>query len=842
MAEPSSIQFSGLNPEEVTAAREKFGLNELEKDGVSPIRRAIRDLFREPMFLLLLAASILYFISGQTGEGIFMLVAIVLVSTISLYQDARSRHALDALKKLTEPLTQVIRDGQHQNIPSSELVPGDIFIVEEGNLIPADGIILQANDCSVNESILTGESFTVTKSVSDSDELNDELYQGTLVTGGLAIARVTATGKRTRMGQIGKQLVSIKEEPTPLQAQIASFVKKMALAGLFVFVIVWLIHYLQTRVILDSLLKALTLAMSILPEEIPVAFTTFMALGAWRLLQKGIIVKQTTTVEALGSASVICTDKTGTLTENRMSLAGLYSWENRSFHEPGAAPSPAIRDLIRVAMFASEPIPFDPMEKALHEAYIQDREQDERPVYQMEKEYPLGGKPPMMTHIFRSVNGQRIIAAKGAPEAILKVSNITTDQQADFLKAVETYAKKGFRVLGIAQGLMPEDARNYPETQQEITFRLLGLIAFYDPPKPGIKQVLETFYDAGISVKILTGDNALTTQSIAREIHFRGSDTVIEGSDLVKLSDAELKQKVEQYQLYARLFPEAKLRIIEALKANQEVVAMTGDGVNDGPALKAAHIGIAMGEQGSELAKKAASLVITDDDLGKMAEAVAMGRKIYTNLKKAIRYIISIHIPIILTVFIPLALGWAFPSIFTPVHVIFLELIMGPTCSIIYENEPMEAGTMQAKPRPFQSTFFSWRELSVSIVQGLIITIACLGIYQYAWRSGLDETATRTMVFLTLVTANIFLTLVNRSFRFTIFTTIRYNNRLIPLITGLTVLLTILLLLVPAFRDFFGFRHLDSNLYIYCILAGAISVLWMEPIKYLRGLQEKNQE
>ncbi len=842
MAEPSSIQFSGLNPEEVTAAREKFGLNELEKDGVSPIRRAIRDLFREPMFLLLLAASILYFISGQTGEGIFMLVAIVLVSTISLYQDARSRHALDALKKLTEPLTQVIRDGQHQNIPSSELVPGDIFIVEEGNLIPADGIILQANDCSVNESILTGEAFTVSKSVSDSDELNDELYQGTLVTGGLAIARVTATGKRTRMGQIGKQLVSIKEEPTPLQAQIASFVKKMALAGLFVFVIVWLIHYLQTRVILDSLLKALTLAMSILPEEIPVAFTTFMALGAWRLLQKGIIVKQTTTVEALGSASVICTDKTGTLTENRMSLAGLYSWENRSFHEPGAAPSPAIRDLIRVAMFASEPIPFDPMEKALHEAYIQDREQDERPVYQMEKEYPLGGKPPMMTHIFRSVNGQRIIAAKGAPEAILKVSNITTDQQADFLKAVETYAKKGFRVLGIAQGLMPEDARNYPQTQQEITFRLLGLIAFYDPPKPGIKQVLETFYDAGISVKILTGDNALTTQSIAREIHFRGSDTVIEGSDLVKLSDAELKQKVEQYQLYARLFPEAKLRIIEALKANQEVVAMTGDGVNDGPALKAAHIGIAMGEQGSELAKKAASLVITDDDLGKMAEAVAMGRKIYTNLKKAIRYIISIHIPIILTVFIPLALGWAFPSIFTPVHVIFLELIMGPTCSIIYENEPMEAGTMQAKPRPFQSTFFSWRELSVSIVHGLIITIACLGVYQYAWRSGLDETATRTMVFLTLVTANIFLTLVNRSFRFTIFTTIRYNNRLIPLITGLTVLLTILLLLVPAFRDFFGFRHLDSNLYIYCILAGAISVLWMEPIKYLRGLQEKNQE
>jgi Ca2+-transporting ATPase len=838
MADPATFPYTGLSPDEVTAAREKFGLNELDKDGESAIWRAVKDLFREPMFLLLLAASILYFISGQQSEGFFMLVAIVLVSAISLYQDARSRHALDALKKLTQPLTQVIRDGRRQTIPSSELVPGDVFIVEEGNLIPADGTILQANDCSVNESILTGESFTVSKSADASGD--KELFQGTLVTGGLAIATVTATGKRTRMGKIGKQLISIKEEPTPLQAQIASFVKKMALAGILVFLIVWLIHFLQTRLLLDSLLKALTLAMSILPEEIPVAFTTFMALGAWRLLQKGIIVKQTTTVEALGSASVICTDKTGTLTENRMSLAGLYNWEDRSFQDPSTTPSRQTMELIRVAMFASEPIPFDPMEKALHQAYSAHREQDERPLFQMEKEYPLGGKPPMMTHVFRSSSGERIIAAKGAPEAIMNVCRLADQESAAYIQAVETFAKKGFRVLGIAEGNLPAGSTVYPDTQQELPFRLLGLIAFYDPPKPGIREVLQTFYNAGITVKILTGDNALTTQSIAREIHFRGSDTVIEGSELVELSDSALKQKVEQYQLYARLFPEAKLRIIEALKANQEVVAMTGDGVNDGPALKAAHIGIAMGDKGSELAKKAASLVITDDDLGKMAEAVAMGRKIYTNLKKAIRYIISIHIPIILTVFIPLALGWAFPSIFTPVHVIFLELIMGPTCSIIYENEPMEAGTMLAPPRPFQSTFFSWRELSVSIVQGLLITAACLGIYQYAWQTGQDETGTRTMVFLTLVVANIFLTLVNRSFNYTILTTLGYRNRLIPLMIGITIALTILLLWIPSFRSFFGFRHLESWQYLLCCMAGIASVVWIEPIKYARGLRAKN--
>lgn len=835
MTEPTSFPYSGLKADEVEKIRLESGWNELDKSGQSPIWTAVKALFQEPMFLLLLAASILYFISGQTGEGLFMVAAIVLVSTISLYQDARSRHALEALNKLTEPLTQVIRDGIHQSIPSRELVPGDIIIVEEGNLIPADGQILKANDFTVNESILTGESFGVTKSA-ESTEGNNEVFQGTLVTGGLAFAVVTATGRRTKMGQIGKQLVSIKEEPTPLQAQVASFVKKMALTGIVIFLLVWLIHYMQTRAVLDSLLKALTLAMSILPEEIPVAFTTFMALGAWRLLQKGIIVKQTTTVEALGSASVICTDKTGTITENRMSLAGLYSWKNHRFQELAGNLDEEGKELIRMAMFASEPVPFDPMEKAIHEAYSANFRVDERPLYQMEKEYPLDGKPPMMTHVFLSERGDRIIAAKGAPEALLNVSNISLQEQEEFKAVLQSYGEKGYRVLavGMADGTLKE----FPAVQQELHFQLVGFLAFYDPPKPGIKEVFKSFYEAGIKVKILTGDNALTTRSIANEVDFRGTEAVIEGSSLIGLSDEEVQQKVNQYQIFARLFPEAKLRIIEALKGNQEVVAMTGDGVNDGPALKAAHIGIAMGNKGSELAQKAASLVITDDDLGKMVEAVAMGRKIYTNLKKAIRYIISIHIPIILIVFLPLALGWIYPDIFTPVHVIFLELIMGPTCSIIYENEPMEPGTMQVPPRPFSSTFFSLRELSVSILQGLVITAFCLGIYQFASRGGVDENGTRTMVFLTLVTANVFLTLVNRSFQYTIFTTIQYRNRLMPLIISVTILMTVLLVVVAPIRDFFGFRHLESGQYLICLLAGMISVVWYEPVKYWRRMMK----
>jgi Ca2+-transporting ATPase len=824
---PSSSSFMGLNRDQVAAARAIHGWNETDHKKEAPFWRAMKDLLKEPMFLLLLSASVLYFISGQIREGVFMVFAIVLVSTISLYQDARSRHALDALKKLTEPVARVIRERKELYIPSRELVPGDVFIVEEGGLIPADGQILQANDCYVNEAILTGESFAVAKEMNS--PLN-QLFQGCIVTGGLAIAEVTAIGQTTKLGQIGKRMAGIREEPTPLQKQIASFVKKMALAGVLIFLVVWLIHFQKTGLLLDSLLKALTLAMSILPEEIPVAFTTFMALGAWRLLQLGIIVKQTTTVEALGSASVICTDKTGTLTENKMSLAAVYSVPDKSNDAK----------LIRVAMFASEPIPFDPMEKALHNAYAASIETDERSDFQMEKEYPLEGKPPMMTHIFRAGDGRRVIAAKGAPEAIFAVSKTDKSTLQAAVNALEDFAAQGYRVLAVAEADFAEDGTTYPEQQQSFSFHLLGLVAFYDPPKPEISTVLNAFYEAGIKVKILTGDNAITTQSIARKIGFRGSETVIEGSVLMNLSEDERTKQINEYQVFARMFPEAKLTIIENLKSRNEVVAMTGDGVNDGPALKAAHIGIAMGVKGSELAKKAASLVLTDDDLGRMVDAIAMGRKIYSNLKKAIQYIISIHIPIILTVFLPLAFGWIYPSIFSPVHVIFLELIMGPTCSIIYENEPMEAGTMQAPPRPLQATFFSWRELSISILQGLVITAACLAIYQYAVDSGSDEAGVRTMVFLTLITANIFLTLVNRSFFYTIFTTIRYPNKLVPVIILITLVITALLLTIPSFRIFFGFRELSIHYYLASMLAGSLSVLWMEPVKAFLLIRKKN--
>ncbi len=823
----NTFDINGLSQEQVLAAREKFGSNNLDYKKENGFLEAVKSLVKEPMVILLLVASIIYFISGDIGDGIFLASAIVLVATISLYQDSRSRDALEKLKNFTQPTCKVIRDSEIIEISSEELVLGDSLVVEEGTLIAADGIIIHSNDFSVNESILTGESLSVEK---DANKEGNQVFRGTSVASGLAIATVTAIGNETKLGKIGKSLESIEEEETPLELQISNFVKKMVFAGAIVFLVVWGINYFKSYDVLDSLLKALTLAMSILPEEIPVAFTTFMALGAWRLMKMGIVVKQMKTVETLGSATVICTDKTGTITENKMSLAKIFVLGSDKISEPESTLTDAEKNLIEIAMWASEPIPFDPMEIALNAAYAKIISQDERPNFELVHEYPLGGKPPMMTHIFANKAGKRFIAAKGAAEAIMNVSVLTETEKQKINEVIDTLAKEGYRILAVGEAQF--DGNNYPKIQQEFKFGFKGLVAFYDPPKKNIQAVLKSFYKAGIDVKIITGDNAATTTAIAKQIGFKGHERSLTGDELMQLSETELRKRVKDTNLFTRMFPEAKLRIINALKAQNEIVAMTGDGVNDGPALKAAHIGIAMGKKGTEIAKQAASLILVEDDLSKMVDAVAMGRKIYTNLKKAIQYIISIHIPIVLTVFIPLALGWLFPNIFSPVHIIFLELIMGPTCSIIYENEPMEKNTMSQQPRPATNTFFSWKELTISVIQGLMITAGTLAVYQYGVYEGYNESLTRTLVFATLIIANIFLTLVNRSFYYSIFTTLMYKNNLVLLIISITLVLMGLLIFVPPLANFFGFAPMNIAQFGICTAIGIISVIWFEVVKW----------
>ncbi len=779
------------------------------------------------MVILLIVISIIYFIVGNIADGMFLSFAVVIVALISLFQDSKSRHALEKLRAFSQPKSKVIRDGKVQEISAENLVVGDCMMVEEGKTVAADGIIIHANDFSVDESLLTGESLPVYKDSTSADKL---IFHGTTVASGLAIAIITKIGNSTRLGKIGKSLESIKEEETPLERQIKSFVKKMVVAGSIVFTVVWLINYTRSLNVLDSLIKALALAMSILPEEIPVAFTTFMALGAWRMMKMGIVVKQMKTVETLGSASVICTDKTGTLTENRMALAKIYAIQSDRFYGvEELTVEPAAWEVLTLAMWASEPIPFDPMEVALHNAYSNSIAKDVRSEFRMIHEYPLGGKPPMMTHVFENKSGTRIIAAKGAAEAFMELSNLSDKEKKNINRAIISLATEGYRILAV--GTSNFAGSDFPALQQQFQFSFRGLVAFYDPPKKNIRSVLESFYNAGIKVKIITGDNSETTSAIAGQIGFKGAGDCISGDDLMKLSEQELKIRVNTLSIFTRMFPEAKLKIINALKANSQIVAMIGDGVNDGPALKAAHIGIAMGKKGTEVAKQAASLILMEDDLSKMIEAVAMGRRIYSNLKKAIQYIISIHIPIILTVFTPLALGWIYPTIFSPLHIIFLELIMGPTCSIIYENEPMEKNTMFQRPRSFSTTFFNWRELSTSMIQGIMITVGTLATYQYAISQGANEQLTRTMVFACLIAANISLTLINRSFFYSVFTVITYRNNLVPFIIGLTLVISGALIYWAPLALFFGFEPLTVFELLVSTLAGFVSVAWYEFVK-----------
>ena len=821
--------LKGLTEEEVQRSRQKFGFNQMKQIEKSNWLKLLFDIVREPMLILLIIIAVIYLAVGNYGEALFMLAAIIVVSGISFYQDNRSQKALEELEKLNEPLSRVIRNSKIVEIPTHEIAVGDLCITEEGKMINADGKIVHSNDFSVNESSLTGESFSVFKDNSSEDR---QIYNGTSTVSGLAVFEVEHIGKETKLGKIGESISSIKEEKSPLQMQIEQFLKYMAIAGVIVFLLVCIVNYYHTRNIVDSLLNGLTLAMSILPEEIPVAFTTFMALGAWKLMRDGIIIKKSTIVETLGSATVICTDKTGTITENSMHLKAVYDFKSGKAFNDQQFSDESVSELIQYAMWSSEPVPFDPMEKSLHQVYGKTQIVDLRPEFEMFHEYPLEGRPPMMTHLFKNAKGERIIAAKGAPEAILEVCQLSENDQIKIRKEIDAFGKQGYRLLGVAKSNFEGD--DFPKKQQDIPFEFLGLVVFYDPPKKGISEVFRKFTEAGIKIKVITGDNAQTTKSIAEQAGITGVSNPVNGDEISPISEEELMKIVDQKVLFTRMFPEAKLRVINALKMNNEVVVMLGDGVNDGPALKAAHIGVAMGEKGTEIAKAAAAVILTNDDLGKLVIAIAAGRRIYTNIKKAVQYIISIHIPIILTVSLPLFLGWAFPQIFTPVHVIFLELVMGPTCSIVYENEPMEKNSMTQKPRPISETFLSMRELVISIIQGLVITAGVLFIYQLTYRNGGDEEMTRSMVFTTLIFANILLSFVNRSFYYTMFESFRNKNNLLIYITSATFLMLMMMLYVDPITQFFKLTSLNFNQLLTAGSAAVISVMWFEIYKLVK--------
>lgn len=811
----------GLQEAEAQKRLVQHGKNSLHLNESKRLLWILRDIVKEPMFILLVVACLLYFILGNASEGFMMMAALLFVAAISVYQELKSATALAALQELTEPRARVIRDGTTKEILLEDVVPGDMIVVEEGEKIPADARIVVLNDLSVNEAILTGEAFPVEKDTAD----NNRLFQGTVINSGRCIAEVTATGSQTELGKLGKSIVTYVETKTSLQKQIDIFVRRLALFGILAFLLIFSINYWNTRDLITSLLYGLTLAMSAIPEEIPVAFSSFMALGAHAISKLGVITRQPQVVENLGAVNVICLDKTGTITANKMAVDTVYHFPMGETTEATQHAGSA-KTVLYYAFLASEQSPFDAMEKAIVEAYAATG--PVLPRLEMVKEYPLQGRPPMMTHVYEK-EGVCIAAAKGGVERVVGVCRLPLAKEKAVLQMAQSMAAKGHRVLGVATAVC--NNKVFPQEQDDFAWTFVGLLSLSDPPKPFIGEVLQEFYQAGIAVKLLTGDHAQTAISIAEKVGLTMGSKVYSGDDVLKATGEELTRMVAESNMFTRMFPEAKLKVIKSLQDGGAIVAMTGDGVNDGPALKASNIGIALGKGGTEVARQSADIILTDDDLRNITMAIRQGRKIFSNLKKAVRYIVSIHIPIILVAALPVVLGWKYPNIFTPIHVIFLELIMGPTCSIFFEREPAEANLMHLPPRKKDAWLFEKGELFISIVQGLLVAMGALLLFYFYAKDGALLTQVRTVVFTALIFSNIFLTYVNRSFQQTIFKTFRYKNNLALPVLLLSLLFLFLLHFVPVVQQVFGLAPISLTMFFTCLFTALLSVGWFEFFK-----------
>ena len=809
--------LTGLSSAEAAARLQKSGPNTFQDAGPG-IWEKVRSVVLDPMLLLLIGTAVLYFVLGKAPEGLLMVAAIILITSISFYQEYRSGRALKALRKLMEPKVRVLRDGKEAALLSALLVPGDIVLISEGEKIPADARILEANDLTVNESLLTGESFPVDKGAGDL-----RLFQGTLINTGRCTAEVTATGMRTELGKLGKAVTSITQQPSALQRNTYTVVRRLSLLGLGVFVAVFVLNLLQRHPFLDSLLSGLALAMAAIPEEIPVAFTAFMALGAARLSRQGIITRQPQTVENLGALGVLCLDKTGTITENRMELRFVYDGATgvlQDFHTYQGPPSRALR----FGMLASEQDPFDEMEKAIARQY-QDRG-DGTPRPPMVHEYPLSGRPPMMTHMYGE-KGAYTAAAKGAPERVLPLCRLSEARLNETTRSVDELTAQGFRLLAVASA---ERVPAFLPAQEDYPCTFEGLLALYDPPKPEAPALMRQLRNAGISVKLLTGDHPATAAYIAGATGLASGGSPCTGDDVLQAGDEQLEKLVRETQVFARMSPEAKKRVIETLRRQGAVVGMTGDGVNDAPALKAADIGIAMGHRGTELSRQAADLVLSDDSLQKILLCISVGRGILENIRKVARYIVSLHIPIFMVALIPLLATWRYENLFSPIHVIFLELIMGPTCSLFYEREPASPRLMQVPPRPPQQGLLLPLEWRRSVALGLAIGAGLLILcYFMMQRATIGQV--RAAAFIGLLCCNVLLTFTNRSADEPLWRTWATPNPLqLPLLLGSTAFAASLLLLPPLRRLFELEVPSPPDLFVMLLLA-LISTLWTEPLK-----------
>ncbi|WKY43438.1 cation-translocating P-type ATPase [Eubacteriaceae bacterium ES2] len=833
---------TGLSSAEAKARLDKYGKNELVPQKKESIFKKIFHIITAPMFLLLIAAAVIYFLLGQPGDGAVMLIFVVAIISIDVIQELKTDKTVKALQDLSAPHISVIRDGQAILIESADLVPGDLMLLFEGVKIPADGVIVRCSDLCVDESLLTGEAEAVWKSETAMEDSADYwqknwCYAGTLVTQGTATVEVLKTGALTEYGKIGQHIASTENEDTPLQKQTDKLVKVCAIiAGLLLLMVAFFTymniadHPFKERLI-ESILSGITLAMAMIPEEFPVILTVFLSMGAWRLAKKNALIRRLPSVETLGAVSILCVDKTGTITMNQMTMQETWPLDHSE------------NELIEHMGMACETDAYDPMEKAML-LFCEQHGITKESLFsgRLLAEYPFTNELKMMGHVWEKA-GRIIITAKGSPERIIRQCDLVDERQRKIEEKVNQMAKDGLRVIAVAT-YFPVDENDIPENITDCHFSFEGLVGLVDPPREGISKDIALCNQAGIRVVMITGDNGVTAASIAKIIGMKKCDSHLTGAMIDNMSDEELRQQVKNTSIFSRVIPEHKMRIVNAFRFNGEIVAMTGDGVNDAPALKKADIGIAMGKRGSEVSREAADMILMDDNFTTIVETVKDGRRLYDNIKKAIGYVFSIHIPIAFSALLAPILGIPPASLFLlPIHIVLLELLIDPTCSVVLERQPAESNIMKRPPRKADAKILDAAVLTKSLFQGFIIFLAAFGSYCFLLDKNPDNAGlARSMGLTVIMFSNLFLVQVNSSSYDSLFTSIRRlaKDRVMWGANFLMIIFVLIILYTP-FSSFLKLSPLSANQLLIALALSALAVLWIEPVKIFLRKSGKKQ-
>jgi len=838
----------GLTEDEAARRLAQEGYNELPSAQPRSVFAIALSVVREPIFLLLIACGAVYLLLGDAREAALLLAFVFVVMGLTLFQERKAERALEALRDLSSPRALVIRDGEQRRIPGREVVRGDWIVLSEGDRVPADAVLMSCTNLAVDESLLSGESVPVEKTAAQgeviemgrpSGEHSPFVFSATLVVQGKGSARVLATGTNTETGRIGKALAVLEEEPTRTQRDTALVVKRVAVVGLALAAIVAVAYGAARGDWLNGLLVGITLAMAILPEELPVVLTVFLGLGAWRISKRRVLTRRVPAVEMLGATTVLCVDKTGTVTQNRMTLTALAAGDSLWRHEVERGNlAEEFHALLEFSVLASHRDPFDPMEKAIRSAGLELLAATEHlhADWTLVEEYPLSPELLAMSRVWRSPDLRHyVVAAKGAPEAIVDLCHLDERAAAAVLRQVDGLARRGLRVLAIARAAFREP--QLPAIQHDFEFEFLGLIGLLDPVRPGVPQAIREARQAGIRVIMITGDHPETALNIAREIGLANAGAAMTGAELDKLEEAELRARLREVNLFCRVVPEQKLRLVEALKANGDVVAMTGDGVNDAPALKAAHIGIAMGGRGTDVAREAAALVLLDDDFSSIVEAIKIGRRIFDNLRKAVAFLVAVHLPIVGLSMVPVLLGW--PLLLMPIHILFLQLIIDPACSLVFEAEAEEPGIMRRPPRPPEASLFDPGQLLRGVTQGMIVIIVLLGLYAVTLRDHAGDSHARALVFSALVVASLALILANRSWSPRVRDAFRSSNIALRWVIAGALAFLALALHVPILREAFRFSPLHAADVLILLLVAVLGFFVFRQINFF-GAERKS--